>query len=336
MQILHIKPHVTSFRHRKVISKNRRLFIGSFRKGFTFTEILFAVMLLGIGFIMLAGLFPVGIQQTQSAVDDTAAATVAANAAKLISQVCNSADLPPLPLNYGLELISPGKPKQPQTMHPAWRKVSQHMINAQDPRYAWVPYYLRRPGENFAQLIIVVLRARNYTNYNQNDLTLLPPTSEYAKATLQPRIVIIDQLEKDNGSGVYRAKLRAEKNDSNDLKFVAEGAFLVIASGSDNRPNPNNDANIELARLAAGRIYRLGKQLEPLTGLPTNTGEWELLPGYEPLSDTEALVKARNPQGAIGYIIGRGYRDPGNSTPDAEYDGAAQDLAVFSTTIMLK
>ena len=30
-----------------------------FRRGFTFTEVMFAVILLGIGFIMLAGMFPV-------------------------------------------------------------------------------------------------------------------------------------------------------------------------------------------------------------------------------------------------------------------------------------
>src|SRR5689334_12002195 len=39
--------------------------------GFTFTEILFALMILGIGFIMVAAMFPVAIRQTQQTVLET-------------------------------------------------------------------------------------------------------------------------------------------------------------------------------------------------------------------------------------------------------------------------
>ena len=37
----------------------------------TFIEVLFAVILLGIGFIMIAGIFPVAIQQTAAVSDET-------------------------------------------------------------------------------------------------------------------------------------------------------------------------------------------------------------------------------------------------------------------------
>src|SRR6478752_1573982 len=42
----------------------------TFRRAFSFAEILFAVMILGIGFIMVAAMFPVAIRQTQSTVED--------------------------------------------------------------------------------------------------------------------------------------------------------------------------------------------------------------------------------------------------------------------------
>jgi len=45
------------------------------RAGLTFVEVLFAVIVLGIGFIMIAGIFPVAISQTQSNVDETVAST---------------------------------------------------------------------------------------------------------------------------------------------------------------------------------------------------------------------------------------------------------------------
>ena len=46
------------------------------RRGFSFTEILFAVMILGIGFIMIAAMFPVAIRQTEATNQETIGASV--------------------------------------------------------------------------------------------------------------------------------------------------------------------------------------------------------------------------------------------------------------------
>src|SRR5258706_15045253 len=67
----------------------------AFRRGFTFTEVMFAVILLGIGFIMLAGMFPVAIQQTQTNVQESTASTVAQSAAHSLEQTLTQSDLPP-------------------------------------------------------------------------------------------------------------------------------------------------------------------------------------------------------------------------------------------------
>src|SRR5579862_785547 len=50
------------------------------RRAFSFAEILFAVMILGIGFIMVAAIFPVAIKQTQLTGQETVGATLAVEA----------------------------------------------------------------------------------------------------------------------------------------------------------------------------------------------------------------------------------------------------------------
>lgn len=52
-------------------------FVSPARRGFSFVELLFAIGVLGIGFIMLAAIFPVGLQQAKLTIDET---TAAANA----------------------------------------------------------------------------------------------------------------------------------------------------------------------------------------------------------------------------------------------------------------
>ena len=47
------------------------------RRAFSFVEILFAIMILGIGFIMIAAIFPVAINETALSGEETVASTIA-------------------------------------------------------------------------------------------------------------------------------------------------------------------------------------------------------------------------------------------------------------------
>src|SRR5207244_9635820 len=67
-----------------------------FSPGFSFVEVLFVVMILGIGFIMAAAIFPVAIQQTQNASDESVSASVAWNALTVIQAKFSDAELPPV------------------------------------------------------------------------------------------------------------------------------------------------------------------------------------------------------------------------------------------------
>ncbi|HEY7087622.1 MAG TPA: hypothetical protein VH518_05995 [Tepidisphaeraceae bacterium] len=59
---------------------------GRRRSGFSFTEVMFAVIILGIGFIMVAAIFPVAIQQAKSTTEETTAAVIARGAAGYLGQ----------------------------------------------------------------------------------------------------------------------------------------------------------------------------------------------------------------------------------------------------------
>src|SRR4051812_32414628 len=64
------------------------------RRGFAFTEILFAVMVLALGFIMIAAMFPVTIRQTQSTMEEATAASVAKGAMDYLQTVATDKMFP--------------------------------------------------------------------------------------------------------------------------------------------------------------------------------------------------------------------------------------------------
>ena len=181
------------------------------RGGFSFTEILFAMMILGIGFIMVAAMFPVAIRQTQEVVLETTGASVAKSGASYVGRVAHPTFQPPgvNPLAYpaasfpnGISLmnfpVTGGKvyaytgPTQsvvnglippPPAITPAlvtsafWQTLSGNLILPTDSRYAWVPFYSRNvyPGTGQplpnAQITIIAVQCRN-GNYSSADVNV--------------------------------------------------------------------------------------------------------------------------------------------------------------------
>lgn len=66
-------------------------------RGFSFTEVLFAVMILGIGFIMVAAMFPVAIHQTEANNQETITASVGRQAASYLNELANTLVYSPFP-----------------------------------------------------------------------------------------------------------------------------------------------------------------------------------------------------------------------------------------------
>src|SRR4051794_10456175 len=62
--------------------------------GFNFSEVLFAVMILGIGFIMIAAIFPVALLQSKTTVEETVASTAARGGVNFVQTAANNTTMP--------------------------------------------------------------------------------------------------------------------------------------------------------------------------------------------------------------------------------------------------
>ncbi len=64
------------------------------RPGYSFPEVMFAVVVLGIGFIMLAAIFPVAVKQTKATADETRAMGIGRSAVGTITGLAMGSDAP--------------------------------------------------------------------------------------------------------------------------------------------------------------------------------------------------------------------------------------------------
>ena len=155
----------------------RRLRVSSRARqgGFNFTEVLFAVMILGVGFIMVAAIFPVALKQTKLTGEEVVASTVARGGINYVRQLgleqnvipqtdlnTTPASTPPGPADTGLAIVAPDIPPDGTPMYvkgkvlsfrddrldptirdELWRRVSGNLILPEDNRVAWVGMFSR-------------------------------------------------------------------------------------------------------------------------------------------------------------------------------------------------
>lgn len=79
-------------------------------RGFTFTEVLFAVIILGVGFIMLAAMFPVALSQTKQNVDETVGSQAASGAAATVAGVFDGSDWSLGSVSFGTQTFDESLP----------------------------------------------------------------------------------------------------------------------------------------------------------------------------------------------------------------------------------
>ena len=101
------------------------------RHGFSFVEVLFAVMILGIGFIMIAGIFPVAINQAQTSADESIGASIARGGVNYLASLSDTALLMD-PAGTGVMVPLSGQ---------LLERLRGNMIIPEDPRYGWVGFY---------------------------------------------------------------------------------------------------------------------------------------------------------------------------------------------------
>jgi hypothetical protein len=308
------------------------------RRGYSFPEVLFAVVVLGIGFIMIAAIFPVAISQSKLTADETTSAALARSAVTTVSRIAVD-DRLNANGSYPDALMPPTGPPtgvapytgevSPLNTRPGWATIRGALIFAEDPRYAFVPLY-RRDGDpntllrstwaGTAQLFVVtviqrgVVAPRTQQEFNAAldtgraiTSSPIPQQGDYLTANpnnLYPHQVLINRIT-DNyqGSGIdiiefNPTRAAPQNNAENRPDAVAEGTYVITRQG--------------------GRILRVG-----VARPDVSAAAWELMPGND--------VDGTNPVTATaGWVIGR------ERLANGEFSGPAQDIAVYTTFIPVK
>lgn len=282
-------------------------------RGFTLTEVMFAVILLGVGFIMLAAMFPVAIQQSKSNVDESQAATIArgmANVAQQLGQYTGSSTLFKPTGSFVYSIADPqfdGTNKLNDSYH-LWMSLSGDLINSNDPRYASVLLYKRQGTSSTAQLFVFVTQVRTRSQYTPaQDMAVVAPANF---ANLQARRVSKVTIVDSNPDTITF--------DDGDFNAIAEGCYVVIA---------NDNISGAASGWMNGRVYRVG------SFIGVNT--WQLMPGNDFQADA-------GPDGVTGngddvtaitdadaFVVGR-------DISSGSYEGPAQDVAFYTTFISVR
>jgi hypothetical protein len=227
---------------------------------------MFAVMILGVGFVMVAGIFPVALRQVSDTQDDTNAAVIARGAAARLATVVPWAEV--APTDGALVSLRQASPA-------AWRRLAGEFVWNADPRYAWVPLVRYAGLGEPALLVIVVLRSRDGRTLGPSDLVSPDPASG-APPLLEPLTVTVTLTD----GGQSADTVEFDEADAASANTGGFGSLLVVASDqSDGRSN--------------GRGFRLGRALD-------DTGRrWELQPGNDLSGPQDEAVSAK------AYLIGR-------------------------------
>jgi type II secretory pathway pseudopilin PulG len=256
---------------------------------FTFIEVLFAVILLGIGFIMIAGVFPVAIQQTAAVSDETQAAIVARDAIKKIQGVADAE----IAGNANTLTLFPttGTPTNPTVVAFSpniMQALGSDGFFSADHRYGWVGFYRRDsatavagpPIGPFAQVYVIALQNPNFANYTTKyapgETTLLTPpfipptvappippitynyanapTSAYYTPTTPPAAGIPAQISAQffyNVDGTTTVVLAYSTSSTpSQTPNGVTGAFVLLASSGGGGPT--------VPASMIGRFFRLG------------------------------------------------------------------------------
>jgi type II secretory pathway pseudopilin PulG len=293
----------------------------SFPRAFSFTEIMFAVVILGIGFIMVAAIFPVALQQAKATSDEVNATTIARSATNQFSQFLRdgnggtaTSNCPPLTNSASISLVRQLTTNDSTLTAPAvslWTALSGNMILTQDPRFAWVTIF-RRGGnptqtgtwDPYIQLFVFPVQVRNRTIFTSDDVKLYTngmwsTNNPTANLMAHPvRVMIANDVPDAGGADLIAFDTSSGTDEEKfNVAAVAEGAYVVISDDAITAPTGNQG-------LMNGRIFRVGARREDLDGrsdmtdafgnpiFPVNTTEvYELAPGNEFTPDPGANGK---------------------------------------------
>jgi hypothetical protein len=324
------------------------------RRGFSFAEVMFAVIVLGIGFIMIAAIFPVAISQTQASLSDTAGVTVGRTGsiymANLIGQGTGTIGLGDVK-TYATYTASP-PPLADGIVHPIdgvatmvpsrWDRMKGNFIETADPRFAWVPIGYKMADESagtfgavnsiprYAEFYVLAVQSQVKPTFDRLDLD--PPAAVGAApfdvANLRPKtitgVLIQDSTDPANTDGVDTVTFPAATAQPS-VNCVASGAYILVSNDHlDTSPSPVN------AKLMNGQYYRIGANIRPNVWELQPGNDFSISPGRDGVLGTGDDI-SQIPAADV-MIVGRGFNP--SATPPTEFEGAAMDLFMLPPVIV--
>jgi type II secretory pathway pseudopilin PulG len=317
----------------------RRTGGGNKRGGFTFLEVLFAIIVLGVGFIMVAAMFPAALKQTQAAVEDATGSALWVNASRKFSELARQRIPPPSPnaaVQYYLDVnMQPADgsgiksqadslvhwffdPRLPKANRDAlWEFARANIIFEEDPRFAVVPLFRREKDLTAtpiqaaaeAQLYLIAVRCRSHAQYDASDLE---------NGRLDPNMftVTVHLPDTTNPDAPY---IVFSTGNASQFGALAPGAYVVI-SDANQPPNPAIKAK-------NGQVYRLG---QPVASGVVDT--YYIAPDAAGASDVyNANTFPAGGYGAVGLVVGRGI-----NPATGDYEGGVQELAIVPVPLKLR
>ncbi len=270
---------------------------GTSSAAFTFIEVLFAVIILGIGLVALAELFAVGMVGTGAVMTDSRINGVLADAHQTISTQAaspgTSSLLPGQVNSKFMPIIVP--------LPPAFASRLGDQVLLSDNRYGWAAFYRRDSINNpFAQVFVIALRNDNFPLYAKP--IPIPPSLYGAPPPTLPTIVGTLAFDPTSGTGTIAF--------ASTVNNAAQGAFVLIADDGTN-PQPTtwtDDKGIVHHGLIynnaplTGRFLKLGSQLATNLHL-----HFSLEPGHDlNATDWTSLTADGNSTGnVLVWMIGR-------------------------------
>jgi type II secretory pathway pseudopilin PulG len=321
------------------------------RRGFSFTEILFAVMILGIGFIMVAAMFPVAIHQTEDSNRETIAAAIGRSSYSCLNELAGqevtwSGITPALTSSVLLPTVSNASLYTTQVTIPATGSIVVpgqvwSFNDTRDTFYNPVTYGIAPTAVNYVHpTLLWTLISKNliqatdsrfaWAAFYKRDLiatgkatTLQTPVpANFAQVI----IVGVQSKVKPAYDPVADTQLPSTLfpllvNNVTVSAGTTAGTGLTITFNAAS-PAVAEGAYVIISSDGAsglynGRVYRLG----PL--LSGSTTQYYIVPGQGPAATDPTLT------GASVYVVGRA-PDPTNPGSAA---GASQDVSVYSTFV---
>jgi hypothetical protein len=281
---------------------------------------MFAVIVLGIGFIMVAAVFPVAIQQSAATSEETTGASIARGAVNYLQTIATNITMPSTSTGTAIRASVVNFSNVPAGTS-GWEALRGNLILPDNPRFAWVALYRREFNAPSAQVIVIPVQCRNRSSYISDDtsgleidttpdVTGAPPA---AQANLYARDVEFTITNDGVGTGIDTIVFTA-----GEVEAVAEGCYVIVGQDALGAPDTG---------YFNGRIYRVGALRNDL---PPNTYELSAGNDFTPEDPGSGLVTDLTD--ATGFVVGKEVVDPAGKT----YEGPAQDVGIYTTFIQVR